>query len=99
MLVNVVFNDVDMDLDVLNVPEHLAKDIENIHQMFVDWLYNEDNKHNYRVCIDGIEGYSYGIEVFIEWINNNLIDSTDEKVIIISQHLNELDNKNPTIYF
>ena len=99
MLVNVVFDEEETDLDVIEIPESLVKDIGRIQQMFFEWLYDKKNNHGYLVRIDGFEGYSYATEEFVKWINDNLIDDNSEKAKIVCPHLTELSNDYPTIYF
>jgi len=106
MFVNVVFEEKDIDLgiekwdfDIIDVPEFISTDMENIQQKFFDWLYDESSDHDYRKCIDGIEGYVYGTEEFIEWLNTYLYDKTNEKAKIVSQYLTEMNNNYPSIFF
>jgi len=97
MLVNVEF--FANDFDIIDVPDYLAKDIENVQQKFWDWLYDESSNHNYWTLINGIRCYSYGSDEFVDWINKFLLHETDEKAIIVSRLLTEYNNDNPTICF
>ena len=99
MLVNVVFDADGKDFDVIDVPESLAKDIKKIQLRFFDWLHAKGTEHEYWVRIDGMEGYSYGTDEFVEWINSQFCNEGNKKTIIISRNLTELKNNNPTIYF
>jgi hypothetical protein len=103
MLINIIFDEEGTDLDIIDVPEFIAKDIGNIQQLFFDWLYDEPSPHNYWIWINDIKTCVYNTNEFVEWVNNNYLndetDETDEKVRIVSKNLTELNYNNPTIYF
>jgi len=101
MLVNFVFNENEneRDFDIIDIPDTLANDIEDIHQKFVDWVYDEANNSKFFMRIDGFKGHSYEMEDFLEWLSDNFANEINGKVKVVSRNVQEIDCNNPTIYF
>ena len=96
MLVNVIY---EMDFDIIDVPDSIANNINDIQQEFFNWLFDESNDHGYWIISNGIKCCAYGTKEFVKWINDNLAYESDEKAKIISRNLTGLNNNYPTIYF
>ena len=107
MLVNVVFEEPDVDFgidkwdfDIIDVPECIYNEMANIRKIFLNWLHDKSNDHNYWIYKDGEKyGCNYGTEEFVEWVNANYLVNKNEKVKIMSKDLREMDNEYPSIDF
>lgn len=82
--INIVFDDVLDDVDIICVPEFVANEIARIVQAFFSWMYNNDHEY-WVVNAKGQKVLTIETESFIWWLNNHYINS-NEQAYIISQH-------------
>lgn len=96
--INLLYDDVLNDVDVVCVPACVAEDIMSVTQKFFSWMNNKDNIHDYRVTnAKGETVLVIETESFIWWLNEHFIKS-DKKAFIVSQH-DEFNPDYPTAYF
>ncbi len=100
MLVNIFFDEELTELDVIDIPQFVLQDINNIQQMFFDWLFNKNNNHDYWVRIGDVKKYcSYRSEAFIEWLNSYYLVESKEKALCVSQYEKNIELSRPHISF
>jgi len=100
MLVNIVFNEIERDWDIVDIPDILANSIESIHRQFVDWVYDEANNSRFMICMNDIERHVYELDDFLEWLNARFAQKVNGEAKIVSRNAEgEIDFNNPTIYF
>lgn len=100
MLVNVVFDEDSLDLDIIDIPEELVQNISVLQENFFKWLFDKKIDHAYWVCDKEIKKYcSYRSEAFVEWINNVFNCSSNQEARIIEQYSSVLNVNALTIYF
>lgn len=96
--INVVYDGCMDDVDIIQVPDVVAENIEDITQEFFDWMsstcdhgfWKKDNKGNqYLEC---------ETEAFIDWINKEFSDKCNENASIILQHT-EYNKEYPSAEF
>jgi hypothetical protein len=87
MIVNVIFDDKLENADVIDIPEHILANIENVQNLFFKWLFDKSNDHNYWVYENGKKKYcSYRSEAFVEWLNDYLLKDSMEKAYLITMY-------------
>lgn len=95
MLVNI---DYGQDYDVLYLPNGENDPVE-LHQSFLNWLYDKKSKHPYRVTLENGETvYKYDASAFVEWLNENVF-LDEEKAKIAEKFADSIDESNVTIGF
>ena len=99
MLVNLVF---DYYTDVVDVPEHIGKQLRKYQSKCDKWLYNKLNDHEFwETDNNGRKKYAVGIcsEAFVYWLNNVELSTNDPKAKIFEKNLSEYDKSLPTIFY
>lgn len=86
---NVLYEDDKDDVDIICVPNHIAKTIESLSQLFLDWLPNADDGI-YWTIINGKKCSVCETDGFIKWLNENYCKS-GQKASIIHQHVRFVD--------
>ena len=86
--VNVVYDEVFDDVDILLVPDNIAENIEHIVNEFNHWLLLPENRGRFVVkVLDGYDILEIGTMEFLWWLNHVKIDTT-QKASILTQHTN-----------
>lgn len=94
MIINVLYGD--EYVDIIEIPNDNL-DIYYIHNEFVKWVQHENSE--YRVVQNGkVTGFSYGIDVFINWLNENYFN-TENKAKILKRNTLEFNKENVSLYF
>lgn len=98
MVINVFFDELFEDADVIDIPESVWEEIENIKATFFKWLFNKKINHKYWVTIDGEKKYcSYRAEAFVYWLNNFYLLNNNKKAICLNAE--KIDYSRPKINF
>lgn len=89
------------NVDIIDVPERIVQDIENLQQSFFKWLFNKSNDHKYWVLDNNGEKIycSYCVDAFIEWLNKYIINNMEEKANCVQINVKKALNNRPIIYF
>lgn len=94
MTINVLYGD--EYVDIIEIPNDNL-DIYYIHNEFVKWVQHENSE--YRVIQNGkVIGFSYGIDIFINWLNENYF-SPENKAKILKRNTLEFNKENVSLYF
>lgn len=84
--VNVVFDEIFEDADIISVPECIAATIESLGQVFLDWIPNAKDNDYWTVIAE--KKYAVAeTDGFVKWLNTYYC-SPNEKAYIIEQHTN-----------
>lgn len=84
--INVVYDDMFDDVDILLVPDEIADNIEYVVWEFNQWLSSPENRNRFVLeVIDGYEVIGIETEAFLWWLNHLLIH-TEHKAAILKQH-------------
>lgn len=67
--VNIVFDDVFDDVDIIAIPDEIAYKIEEIGQEFLDWVPDPNDK-DYWITINGNKCVVAETAGFIKWLNS-----------------------------
>ncbi|MBQ2964423.1 MAG: hypothetical protein IJE14_07150 [Clostridia bacterium] len=84
--VNIVFDDVFDDADIIAVPAEIAPKIEEIGQEFLEWL-SATKESDYSTIIKGQHYVVAETDGFIKWLNAYHCKGS-EKTRIIAQNTN-----------
>ncbi len=79
--VNIVFDGVLDDADIIAIPDKIAPKIEAIGQEFLDWVSNA-NDSDYWVIIEGKKYSVAETSGFIKWLNTCYCSKIEEAYIV-----------------
>ena len=79
--VNIVFDDVYDDADIIAVPDEIVSNIEKIGQEFLDWKPPEDDS-DYWVIIDGKKCQNVETDGFLKWLNSRYCQETEKAYVV-----------------
>lgn len=100
MLVNISFDD-EEDLeyvDIINMPDEIERDLDEVVNEFLRWLFDKTNDHKYWVIEDGQKSFcSYSTGAFVDWLNQYI--TKKEKTAIVAVSSRQIDDTHPIIYF
>ncbi|MBA4688430.1 MAG: hypothetical protein H2184_14865 [Candidatus Galacturonibacter soehngenii] len=84
-------------MDLIEVPDYIAHRIQEYQCKFDEWLPSSPYRSN--------KGYEYDIHAFVDYLNDTVLEDSDEKAIIIREDFiptkeeKEKLKKYPKIYF
>lgn len=84
--VNIVFDNVFEDADIIAIPDEIASKIEAIGQEFLDWVPNAKDS-DYWTIIDGKKYSVAETNGFIKWLNSYYCSKT-EKAYVVTRNTN-----------
>lgn len=93
MKVNVLYGD--EYIDIIEIP-YDNMDIESVHYEFVRWVQREDSE--YKIAEGDWAVFSYGIDVFIDWLNENYF-KTGNKAKVLIRSTQKYDKEDVSIDF
>ena len=99
--INLLFDEDYQDVDILEVPEKIAANIESIVREFNAWLCIPCNGARFLVeTASEKKVLAIGTKEFVWWLNNVKLEEFDEKekVKIVKQHT-DYDDSLPTACF
>ena len=94
MKINIIYGD--EYIDIIEIPDNDIN-IQCVYNEFVKWIQNENSE--YRVVKnDKVIGFSYGIDVFINWLNENYFKD-GIKAKILERNIINCSKENVSLYF
>lgn len=84
--VNIVYDDIFDDADIIAVPDEIAPMIEKIGQEFLWWVPTAEDP-DYRMIVDGKECVVAETDGFVKWINISYCEEI-EKVYVVARNTN-----------
>ena len=89
-IINIVFDGDFSDVDLIEVPDYIAENIEEITQDFLDWVVQPVNRVLFTKIIhtdnEAKECLSVGTAEFIWWLRKFEIDSNDT-ITLLAEHV------------
>lgn len=88
--------------DMIECPSYISDNIHEYVKQFDNWMYNKNNNHGYwakdSFCNEVI---CFGSEVFVDWLNTNIIQQDEKLVEFVKRDFQATDEemKLPHIYF
>ena len=94
----------DVTADLIEVPAKVVEKRESLRTRFLKWLYDPHSKHKYRVKVTDSHGkiyigMQYRSDAFVEWLNKKVLKNSDEKAIILQEHIIDYPEDMPTVFF
>ena len=84
--INIVFDDVFDDADILVIPDEIFSRIEEIGQEFLDWIPQAEDS-DYWTMIDGRRCAVAETDGFIKWLNATYCKDL-EKAFVVARNTN-----------
>lgn len=79
--VNIVFDDIFDDADIIAVPDEISSKIEEIGQEFLFWVPTTEDS-DYWMIIDGRKCLVAETDGFIKWLNSYYCKETDKAYVV-----------------
>lgn len=87
-------------VDIIDVPEYIAKNIRKYQRSFDKWLYDKQNDHGLWVIADGKKtAVSFGTQDFVDYLNEYVLSKDDSKCSVIGKGLRSVPEGMPSIWF
>lgn len=68
MYVNIFYDDGKEDADIIELPQYLIDNLEDLQSEFFKWLFDKDNNHKYWIFENNQKKYcEYDVEAFVNW--------------------------------
>ncbi len=84
--VNLVFDNILNDADIIAVPDEVASRIEEIGQEFLDWIPSAEDSDYWKI-INGRKCVIAETDGFIKWLNSCYCKET-EKAYVVARNTN-----------
>ena len=95
-----MFVEFDVSADIIDVPEAVVKNREQLQSDFLKWLYDRNNHHRYWTKLGGHWGVCYRSDAFVEWLNLTVLDKSEEKAVIVQEYVSiKNEQKLPSVFF
>ena len=96
-----LFVEFDINADIIDVPQSIIDDREDLRRRFLKWLYDKNTKHKYWHTFPGGEkGVIYRSDAFVEFLNKKVLRNSEQKAVIVQQEIPIEDKKNlPSVFF
>lgn len=91
--INIVYDDMYCDADIVAVPDEIADHLGDLVSMFLDWSPPE-NDNDYWKTINGKKYLSIETIGFVKWLNNYHCKTMKEKAYIVVQNTNYCSDYN-----
>lgn len=84
----------DIGGDLIEVPEGVVRDRENLRRRFFKWLYGFEGSRRYRK--GGV--YCYRADAFVYWLNQKILKDGEE-ARVLEVGVRDWDDSLPSIFF
>lgn len=81
--VNIVYDDLLSDADVIAVPDKIASRIETIGQEFLDWVFTAEDSA-YWTIIQGRKCVITETDGFVKWLNATYCNDSEKSYVVAS---------------
>jgi hypothetical protein len=89
-----------IDVDIIEVPDFIIKDLKTYRSQFSTWLSNPDTEHSYWNYRDGEKfGCCFRSDAFVEWLNLFPLSNSPKKAVVKEEHLTIYDHSLPCLNF
>jgi hypothetical protein len=81
-----------LDADIIEVPDYIGRNIHKYRNDFLDWIYDPNNPHPYRIELKNSSGnvyyaMCYDTTTFVDWLNTYVIRHPDIPAMILERGL------------
>ena len=96
-----LFVEFDINADLIDVPQSVIDDRENLSRLFLKWLYDKNTKHRYWYTFPGGEkGVMYRSDAFVEFLNSQILMDSPQKAVIVQQEIPRENKQSlPSVFF
>ena len=95
-----LFVEFDISADIIDVPQEVIDNREQLRRQFLKWLFSPDIKKKYTVTLNGHRGVCYRSEAFIEFLNKKVLKDLTQKAVIVQQEVSIRNEQNlPSVFF
>lgn len=104
-----LYLELDVYAQIIDVPPRIIEKKDYFRNKFLNWLYNPEVKHNYRVkAVDSsgnpFVGMQYDGYAFIDWLNRKVLKGTGETAVMLEPDIEIDEHRNhseglPCIFF
>ena len=95
-----LFVEFDINADLIDVPQSVIDDRDNLSRRFLKWLYSPEVKPRYLVTFNGHRVVCYRSEAFVEYLNSNALTDSKQKAKIVQQEIPRENKQNlPSVFF
>ena len=96
-----LFVEFDINADIINVPQSVIDDRENLSRRFLKWLYDKNTKHKYWYTFPGGEkGVIFRSDAFVDFLNKHVLMDSAQKATILQQEVPLEEKKDlPSVFF
>ena len=86
------FVEMSLDADIIEVPDPVGRNIDWHRNRFLDWIYDKNNPHPYRIKAKDQNGAFYDVmcydtETFVDWLNTYVVRNQDSPAVILERGL------------
>ena len=100
MLVNIFYDEEATDADVIDLPEALVKDLDEIQRCFFQWLFDKRTDHEYWIVKNGEKDLcAFDSEAFVRWINSEYSHEGTCKAKVAERHVQQINYSIPRLFF
>lgn len=99
MFVNIFYDDEGKDADIIELPELVIDDLEELQERFLRWMFDKKNKHQYWRTEGNRKYCVYDSEAFVEWINKMYLESDKEVAKVLTKNVDNVNEDDPVLFF
>lgn len=94
----------DRDADIIEVPEYVVENRDILRSRFWKWISNKSIKHKYWTTFKDSYGREqqalrYRSDAFVEWLNKKILITSEDKAVIVEEHVWDYPKDMPSIFF
>lgn len=95
----------DLNSDLVDVPEKVIENMEDVRHSFLRWVYSPHNKKKFAKIVKDSNGHSlecicYNSEEFIDWLNKKVLQAGENKATLVEKNIDRQSCRNyPSIFF
>lgn len=86
MFISVIYDLDYADSDIISVPDYISDRIQDLGQMFCNWLGNSNIPEEYFVYINGKKCVNCETDGFVRWLNTHILQEGEQASIVV-QHV------------
>ena len=95
-----LFVEFDVSADIIDVPQWVIDDRQQLSGKFIKWLFSPEVKPKYRKTINGHTGVCYRSDAFVEWLNKKILKESQQKASVVEQYVSIENTQNlPSVFF
>ena len=87
-------------IDIIEVPDPIAKDIRKYQHAFDKWLYNKNNDHGLWVIVEGEKmAVAFDCRDFVDYLNKYVVKEGDPACVLVETDLPKSPKIKPDLFF